>query len=81
MQSVKKRKSCYNEHKDHSYARKRQCDNPESNSDHDTEVALDKPADSINAGCHTFGTISHLAGESICILSSDTEGFIITDTA
>ncbi|KJV52681.1 hypothetical protein [Orientia tsutsugamushi] len=73
MQSVEKRKSCYDDHEDHSYACKRQCDNSALNRDHDTEVALDKPADSINAGCHTFGTISHLAGESICILSSDTE--------
>ncbi|SPR14116.1 hypothetical protein [Orientia tsutsugamushi] len=81
MQSVKKRKSCYDDHEDYSYARKRQCNNPELNSDHDTEVALDKLADSINVDCSTFGTISHLVGESICILSSDTEGFILTNTA
>ncbi|QES96782.1 hypothetical protein F0363_01665 [Orientia tsutsugamushi] len=81
MQSVKKRKSCYDDHEDHSYVCKRQCDNSALNRDHDTEVALNEPADSINVDCHTFGTISHLAGESICILSSDTEGFIITGTA
>ncbi|KJV90918.1 hypothetical protein OTSUT76_1016 [Orientia tsutsugamushi str. UT76] len=81
MQSAEKRKSCYDEYKGHSYARKRQCNNLELNSNHSTEVALNEPADSINVDCHTFGTISHLAGESICILSSDTEGFIITGTA
>ncbi|WP_445668630.1 hypothetical protein [Orientia tsutsugamushi] len=74
MQSVKKRKSCYDEHKDHSYARKRQCNNPELNSDHGTEVALNEQ-DSINVDCSTFCTISHLVGESICILSSDTAGY------
>ncbi|BAG39850.1 hypothetical protein OTT_0392 [Orientia tsutsugamushi str. Ikeda] len=79
MQSVKKRKSCYDEHED-LYTRKRQCNNPALNSDHGTEVALNEQ-DSINVDCYTFGTISHLAGESICILSSDTERFIITGTA
>ncbi|WP_064644007.1 hypothetical protein [Orientia tsutsugamushi] len=67
MQSVKKRKSCYDEHED-LYTRKRQCNNPELNSDYDTEVALNEQ-DSINVDCATSVT-SYLVGESICILSN-----------
>ncbi|KJV54168.1 repeat-containing protein D [Orientia tsutsugamushi] len=77
MQSVEKRKSCYNEHED-LCTRKRQCNNPKLNSNHGTEVALNEQ-DSINVDCATSVT-SYLVGESICILS-DTEGFIITGTA
>ncbi|KJV73164.1 hypothetical protein OTSUT76_3175, partial [Orientia tsutsugamushi str. UT76] len=53
-QSAEKRKSCYDEYKGHSYARKRQCNNLELNSNHSTEVALNEPADSINVDCHTL---------------------------
>ncbi|WP_232488978.1 hypothetical protein [Orientia tsutsugamushi] len=81
MQSVKKRKSCYDEHED-LYTRKRQCSNPELNSDHGTEVALDKLADSINVDCPTSVTISHLAGKSTYILSDTEESiYILSDIA
>ncbi|CAM79306.1 hypothetical protein [Orientia tsutsugamushi] len=83
MQSVEKRKSCYDEHEDHPYTRKRQCNNHELNSDHGTEVALNEPADSINVDCPTSVTISHLAGKSTCIFSeaAGESTYIISDTA
>ncbi|KJV97339.1 hypothetical protein [Orientia tsutsugamushi] len=66
MQSLEKRKSCYDEHEDLCTS-KRQCNNPKLNSNHGTEVALNEQ-DSINVDCATSVT-SYLVGESICILS------------